>query len=52
MGFELWPSVAAAQREYWAVGLMAIIVLAIKVKWIISFKKPLFHHSNIPLFHD
>jgi hypothetical protein len=38
---------------YWSVGLMALIVLTIKLKMDnILLKNPLFHHSTIPLFHD
>jgi hypothetical protein len=34
---------------YWSVGLMAIIVLTIKLKMDNTFKKT--HYSIIPLFH-
>jgi len=33
-------------------GLCNNHILAVKLKWIISFKKPLFQHSTIPSFHD
>jgi hypothetical protein len=38
---------------YWIVGLVGIIVMTTKFKMDnILLKKPLFHHSTIPLFHD
>jgi len=48
MGFDLRPVELTARRRYWAVGLMAIIGLTIKLKMDnILIKKPLFHYSMI-----
>jgi hypothetical protein len=51
---ECWNSGKMKQHVlgYCNAGLMATFILIIKLKWITSSEKTLFHHSTIPLFHD
>ncbi len=53
----LCPNWNAGILEKWVlgyciVGLMVKFVLTMKLKMDNILKKPLFHHSTIPLFHD